>query len=108
VNASHHRPQPGLQHAVQLQCLARSDAQPHPSVPAKCSRCLKPAPGYDRLEQRSWLFVPLWGIVTWLLYAARRVNCPERGGLLLISSKILKSFRACDFSHFWRVRTASP
>jgi transposase len=46
---------------------------------AKCSRCLQPAPGYDRLEQRSWLFVPLWGIVTWFLYAARRVHCPEHG-----------------------------
>jgi transposase len=46
---------------------------------AKCSRCLKPAPGYDRLEPRAWLFVPLWGIVTWFLYAARRVDCPEHG-----------------------------
>jgi transposase len=46
---------------------------------AKCSRCLKLAPGYDRLEPRAWLFVPLWGIVTWFLYAARRVHCPEHG-----------------------------
>ncbi len=53
--------------------------QPHPAIAAKCSRCLKPAPGYDRLEQRSWLFVPLWGLVTWFLYAARRVHCPEHG-----------------------------
>jgi|SRR5208282_555506 len=53
--------------------------QPHPAIAAKCSRCLKPAPGYDRLEQRSWLFVPLWGIVTRFLYAARRVHCPEHG-----------------------------
>jgi transposase len=53
--------------------------QPHPSIAAKCSRCRKPAPGYDRLDQRSWLFVPMWGIVTWFLYAARRVDCPEHG-----------------------------
>jgi len=46
---------------------------------AKCSRCLKPAPGYDHLPQRSWLFVPLWGIATYLLYAARRVQCLEHG-----------------------------
>jgi transposase len=45
----------------------------------KCSRCLKPAPGCDRLPQRSWLFVPLWGIVTWFRYAGRRVHCPEPG-----------------------------
>ena len=23
--------------------------------------------------------MPLWGIVTWFLYAARRVHCPEHG-----------------------------
>jgi transposase len=51
----------------------------HPSRAGKCSRCLKPAPGYDHLPQRAWLFVPLWGIVTWFLYAARRVHCPEHG-----------------------------
>jgi transposase len=52
---------------------------PHGGRPAKCSRCLQPAPGYDQLPQRSWLFVPLWGLMTWFLYAARRVNCPEHG-----------------------------
>ena len=46
---------------------------------AKCSRCLKPTPGYDRLAERRWLFVPLWGIATYFLYALRRVNCPEHG-----------------------------
>ena len=51
----------------------------HQGMAAKCSRCLRPAPGYDRLEPRSWLFVPLWGMVTWFLYAARRVDCPEHG-----------------------------
>lgn len=51
----------------------------HGSMPAKCSRCQQVAPGYDRLPERSWLFVPLWGLVTWLVYAARRVNCPEHG-----------------------------
>jgi len=51
----------------------------HGGIPAKCSRCLQPAPGYDRLPERSWLFVPLWGVVTWFHYAARRVSCPEHG-----------------------------
>jgi transposase len=51
----------------------------HGSRPAKCSRCQQVAPGYDRLPERSWLFVPLWGIATWLVYAARRVNCPKHG-----------------------------
>ncbi|MGH8024916.1 MAG: ISL3 family transposase [Limisphaerales bacterium] len=53
--------------------------QPHESIAAKCSHCLQPAPGYDRLSQRWFLFVPLWGILTWFLYAPRRVNCPEHG-----------------------------
>jgi transposase len=61
-----------------IRCLEIT-VQPHPSIAAQCSRCRKPAPGYDRLEQRAWLFVPLWGMVTWFLYAARRVNCPEHG-----------------------------
>ncbi|HEX9046192.1 MAG TPA: ISL3 family transposase [Verrucomicrobiae bacterium] len=51
----------------------------HSGRPAKCSHCLKVAPGYDRLPERAWLFVPLWGVVTWFIYAARRVNCPAHG-----------------------------
>jgi len=53
--------------------------EPHESIPARCSRCVRAAPGYDRLAERPWLFVPLWGIVTWFRYAARRVQCPEHG-----------------------------
>jgi len=63
----------GQPRAIQITVAA------HGGMGAKCSRCLQPAPGYDRLEQRSWLFVPLWGVVTWFLYAARRVECPEHG-----------------------------
>jgi transposase len=53
--------------------------QPHQGIPAKCSECLEPTPGYDRLPERGWLFVPLWGIKTYFLYAPRRVECPEHG-----------------------------
>ena len=53
----------------------------HTGHPAKCSQCHRPAPGYDRLPQRLWLFIPLWGMVTWFAYAARRVNCPESSEL---------------------------
>ena len=48
-------------------------------MPPKCSRCLKPAPGYDRLPPRQWLFVPLWAIAVVFLYTPRRVECPEHG-----------------------------
>jgi transposase len=53
--------------------------EPHGGRRARCSECRRPAPGYDRLPERWWLFVPLWGVVTWFLYAPRRVECPEHG-----------------------------
>lgn len=51
----------------------------HSGISAKCSRCRQSAPGYDRLAERSWLFVPLWGIQTFFLFAARRVQCATHG-----------------------------
>jgi transposase len=53
--------------------------EPHKGMRGKCSQCQRPAPGYDRLEERCWLFVPLWGIATYFHYAPRRVECPEHG-----------------------------
>lgn len=69
---------------VQLRCPRRRlrvevRIEPHRGLRGKCSRCRQAAPGYDRLPERSWLFVPLWGIVTLFLYAPRRVNCREHG-----------------------------
>ena len=53
--------------------------EPHGSISAKCSRCLQPAPGYDQLAPRCWLFVPLWGVTAFFRYAARRVECATHG-----------------------------
>jgi transposase len=53
--------------------------QPHGGIGGRCSQCRRPAPGYDRLPERRWQFVPLWGIATWFRYAPRRVQCPEHG-----------------------------
>ena len=53
--------------------------EPHRGLRGRCSKCRRPAPGYDRLPERWWLFVPLWGIVTRFWYAPRRVECPEHG-----------------------------
>jgi len=55
---------------------------PHEAIRGRCSACLRPAPGYDRLSERKWLFVPLWGIPTWFRYAPRRVQCGEHGVLV--------------------------
>lgn len=46
---------------------------------ALCSACSRPRPGYDRLPARRFEFVPLWGIKVFLVYAPRRVDCPECG-----------------------------
>ena len=44
-----------------------------------CSGCGKKRPGYDTLAARRFQFVPLWGILVFLVYAMRRVSCPECG-----------------------------
>ena len=51
----------------------------HAGRRGRCSQCLRPAPGYDRLPERRWQFVPLWGIPVFFLYAPRRVECAEHG-----------------------------
>jgi transposase len=53
--------------------------QPHGGIRGRCSQCRRAVPGYDRLPERRWQFVPLWGIATWFRYAPRRVQCPEHG-----------------------------
>jgi transposase len=52
---------------------------PHGGIKARCSNCRQPSPGYDRLPERRWAFVPLWGISTYFVYAPRRVECKEHG-----------------------------
>jgi transposase len=44
-----------------------------------CSGCGERGPGYDRLPQRSYEFIPFWGILVFLLYAPRRVDCRRCG-----------------------------
>ena len=51
----------------------------HGGIRARCSQCHRRSPGYDRLPERRWQFVPLWGIPVWFIYAPRRVQCVEHG-----------------------------
>jgi transposase len=44
-----------------------------------CSGCRKPGPGYDHLAERSFQFVPLWGLAVFFVYRMRRVDCPRCG-----------------------------
>src|SRR6516164_8682037 len=36
----------------------------HRGMRGRCSQCRRPAPGYDRLKERRWGHVPLWGVKT--------------------------------------------
>ena len=40
-----------------------------------CSGCQKPAPGYDTMPERRFEFIPFWGLLVFLRYARRRVDC---------------------------------
>jgi transposase len=44
-----------------------------------CSGCGRAGPGYDRLPERRYEFVPLWALRVFLLYAPRRVDCRRCG-----------------------------
>ena len=44
-----------------------------------CSGCWKPGPPYDRLAERRFEYVPVWGIAVFLAYRMRRVNCKRCG-----------------------------
>src|SRR5438132_14191932 len=59
--------------SLEVQIEARANGRP------LCSGCEQAAPGYDRLQERRFAFVPLWGIAVYLVYGLRRVACPRCG-----------------------------
>ena len=44
-----------------------------------CSGCDRRGPTYDRLPERRFEYVPLWGIAVMFVYARRRVDCRRCG-----------------------------
>src|ERR1700685_3083689 len=50
---------------------------------AVCSRCHRPASGYDQLSERRFQFIPFWGFLVFLLYSMRRVDC-RRGEAVVV------------------------
>lgn len=56
-----------------VQIVARKNNRPY------CSGCLKQGRPYDRLEERRFEFIPLWGILVFLAYRMRRVDCKQCG-----------------------------
>jgi len=53
--------------------------EPRANGKAICSGCGASAPGYDRLPERRFEFVPLWGIAVYFVYTMRRVDCRTCG-----------------------------
>ncbi|HEY8269888.1 MAG TPA: ISL3 family transposase [Pseudobdellovibrionaceae bacterium] len=53
--------------------------EPRKRSKATCSGCGKRCPGYDRLQQREFIHVPLWGLAVIFLYCMRRVSCVDCG-----------------------------
>jgi len=47
-----------------------------------CGRCGKTGPGYDRLPERFFEFIPIWGIHVLFRYALRRVQCATCGAVV--------------------------
>jgi transposase len=42
-----------------------------------CAGCGKVGPAYDRLDERRFEFVPMWGVLVFLDYRMRRVDCKQ-------------------------------
>ena len=59
--------------AIYVEILARKNTE------GICSGCQRPAPGYDRLQERKFEFIPLWGFLVFFIYRMRRVACPACG-----------------------------
>jgi transposase len=59
--------------ALIVQMEARSNSRPF------CSGCGRRGAAYDRLEERRFEYVPVWGILVFLAYRMRRVNCKRCG-----------------------------
>jgi len=52
---------------------------PRRNSQAICSCCSRPAALYDRLKERRFEFIPLWGYRVFLVYLMRRVDCTDCG-----------------------------
>jgi transposase len=59
--------------ALVVQVRPRKNSRPY------CSGCLRRGRAYDRLDERRFEFVPLWGILVFLAYRMRRVDCRRCG-----------------------------
>lgn len=53
--------------------------QPRKNSRGQGSKCLRKGSTYDHLEQREFLFIPIWGIPVKFVCPPRRINCKRCG-----------------------------
>ena len=58
---------------IEVEVVARRNSK------ALCSGCERPASLYDRLNERRFEFIPVWGYPVFLVYLMRRVDCRHCG-----------------------------
>ena len=59
--------------AIEITVRSRRGSRP------VCSGCLRRGRAYDRLSERRFAFVPVWGIAVFFVYGMRRVECRRCG-----------------------------
>ena len=63
----------GKEPELDIEVLARANSKPI------CSVCGRKSSGYDRLPERRFEFIPMWGIKVFFRYSPRRVDCQHCG-----------------------------
>lgn len=71
---------------VDIRLVKKSNTQrievkvsPRKGCKGTCSGCGKKCSGYDRLPERKFIHVPLWGLAVIFIYRMRRLNCSDCG-----------------------------
>jgi hypothetical protein len=90
--------------------------RPRKGSMAVCSRCHRPAAGYDQLSERRFEFIPFWGFLVFLLYSMRRVDCRRceaapvvvEGNSRGVPHFMGKGFRCRRTRRHFRARASGP
>ncbi|MCP5062384.1 MAG: hypothetical protein GY936_07975 [Ignavibacteriae bacterium] len=77
---------------------------PRKNSKGKCPNCKTLCPGYDKLPERRFEFIPFWGFLVFLIYARRRVSCIDCGVIAEEIPWAIGKNHSNRFSIFWEKR----